>query len=213
MMSSNGVPRLGEVIETSTVGFTAQGEDLFTLPPLGSLVRVALAEGPTAPEAYAVVAFGETAGIDAGRRAVRRGSDEVHDHDIYREHPELAYILRTTFRAVTVGYSESGRLHRYLPPTPPPLHFSVRAVSPPAVVAFTDNLLYLRMLLMPDERISPEQLLAAHIRAVFAARGEDQRWLEAAGREVARLFKDDYDRLLTVLQSIEPTTEPSAVGR
>jgi hypothetical protein len=47
-------------------------------------------------------------------------------------------------------------------------------------------------------------LLAAHIRAVTVARGNDEDWRIAAGRQVARLLKRDYDRLLTVLEAIDP---------
>ena len=196
--------RIGEVIETSTVAFTAQSPALHCLPPLGSLVKVFMTEGVGAAEVYAVVAYGETAGIDAGRRPVRRGNDRIYDHDIYREHPELVHILRTIFRARIVGYVDDSGPHHYLPPTPPPLHFSVRACTAAEVSNFTDDLLYLRILLTAEGEVGLEQLLAAHIRSTFATRHDDQAWLEAAGREVARLFKDEYDRLLTVLRSIEP---------
>jgi hypothetical protein len=207
MSRPNGAAgRIGEVIATSTVEFTAQSHDLHALPALGSLVLVAAARGAAAAEIVAVVAYGETAGIDAGRRPVRRGSDEVFDEAIYREHPELRHVLRTTFRARIVGFVEGDRPRRFLPPTPPPLHFSVRACPPATVRAFTDDLLYLRALLAGDSVVSAEQLIAAHIRAVYHARGADDAWLAAAGREVARLLKDDYDRLLTVLQSIDPVT-------
>jgi len=207
MSGLNGAAsRVGEVIATSTVEFTAQSHDLHSLPPLGSLVGVAAGRGAGAAEILAVVAYGETAGIDAGRRPVRRGSDEIYDEAIYHEHPELRHVLRTTFRARVVGYVEASRPRRFLPPTPPPLHFSVRPCPPPLVVVFTDDLLYLRALLAGDSVVNAEQLIAAHIRAVYRVRGDDDAWLAAAGREVARLLKDDYDRLLTVLQSIDPAT-------
>ena len=199
----SGSARLGEIITTSTVAFTAETAALHALPALGSLVKVAMAEGE-AVDIYAVVAYGETAGIDAGRRAVRRGSDDVYDDHIYREHPELAHILRTIFRARIVGYAEAGLPRHYLPPTPPPLHFSVRPCAPAEVAAFTDDLIYLRLLLAADGEVGPEHLLAAHLRAVAGVRADADDWLLAAGRAVARLFKDDYDRLLTVLQAIDP---------
>jgi hypothetical protein len=204
--------RLGEIIETSTVGFIAQSHALHTLPPLGRLVKVATPAGDGADEIYAVVAYGETAGVDAGRRPVRRGSEQIYDAAIYHEHPELVHLLRTVFQARIVGYVEEDRPRRYLPPVPPPLHFSVRACTAAEVAAFTDDLLYLRILLTPDGLVSPEQLLAAHIRSSYVARGGDRAWLDAAGREVARLFKDEYDRLLTVLQSIDPDGSPAATG-
>lgn len=205
MSGLNGAtPRIGEVIATSTVEFTAQSHDLHRLPPLGSLVQVLAARGPEAPEIVGVVAYAETAGIDAGRRPVRRGDDDIFDDEVYREHPELRHVLRTTFRARVVGFLDGGRPRRFLPPAPPPLHFSVRLCAPATIAAFTDDLLYLRALLAGDSVVSPEQLIAAHIRATYAARDFDAAWLAAAGREVARLLKDDYDRLLTVLQSIDP---------
>jgi hypothetical protein len=71
------------------------------------------------------------------------------------------------------------------------------------VRAFTDRLTYLRLLLGTVE-IAPEQLLAAHIRQVYGARGDDDDWLSLAARKVAGLFKNDYERLMTVLYGIEP---------
>ena len=44
----------------------------------------------------------------------------------------------------------------------------------------------------------------AHLRAVYAQRGEDVDWLERAAREVARIYKQDYERLLPILEAIEP---------
>jgi hypothetical protein len=78
------------------------------------------------------------------------------------------------------------------------------------VRAFTDRFSYARMLLSVDGEVSPEQMLAAHIRVTFHVRGDDHPWLDEAGREVARLFKDDYDRLLTVLQAIDPASQALA---
>ena len=192
----------GEVIETSTVGFWAESAVLHEVPALGSLVTVAL---PGDATLYGVVAFGQTAGIDAGRRAVRRGTDEVFDGAIYERHPELARILRTTFRAVTVGYVGSdGRPRHHLPPCPPPLHYSVWPCDAAAVRIFTDAPRYFAILAASEGEVPPEQLLAAHIRCIYADRGRDAAWLTAAGQQVARLLKRDYDRLLTVLEAIDP---------
>src|SRR5437763_5118267 len=194
--------RIGEVIETSTVGFWAESTALHDVPPLGSLVAVALEGGETL---YGVVAFGQTAGIDAGRRAVRRGNDEVFDGAIYKEHPELSRILRTTFRAATVGYvGADGQPKHHLPPCPPPLHYSVLRCEPAAVRAFTEAPRYFAILAADAGEVPPEQLLAAHIRCVYDDRGRDADWLAEAGREVARLLKRDYDRLLAVLEAIDP---------
>lgn len=199
--------RIGEIIETSTVGFWAESVVLHDLPPLGALVAVAV---PDVGTLYGVVAFGQTAGIDEGRKAVRRGTDEVFDGAIYDRHPELTRILRTTFRAVTVGYAGAdGRPRHHLPPAPPPLHYSVARCDRAAVEGFTADPRYFAILAASEGEVAPEQLLAAHIRAVYADRGRDLAWLEGAGRQVARLLKRDYDRLLTVLEAIDPTPPPA----
>jgi len=194
--------RIGEVIETSTVGFWAESTVLHELPPLGALVTVGQPDGAVL---YGVVAFGQTAGLDAGRRAIRRGDEQTVDSAIYDRHPELRRILRTTFRAVTVGYTGAdGRPRHHLPPCPPPLHYSVARPGHAALLAFTDVPRYLAILAAAEGEVAPEQLLAAHIRCVYTDRGTDAVWLAAAGRGVARLLKRDYDRLLTVLEAIDP---------
>jgi len=134
---------------------------------------------------------------------VRRSTDEVYDDAIYREHPQLQLTLRTEFTVRLVGYAQDERIHQYLPPRPPALHYSVHACSSDEVRAFTSRLVYLRLLLNAAE-IAPEQLLAAHIRQVYSARGYDGEWLSTAARQVAGLLKSDYERLMTVLYGIEP---------
>jgi hypothetical protein len=194
--------RIGEIIETSTVGFWAESVALHELPPLGSLVTVSLPDGG---KVVGVVAFGQTTGIDEGRRAVRRGDAEVFDSAIYDRHPELTRILRTTFRVVTVGYFRpNGTPRHHLPPIPPPLHYSVSRCDQATTCAFTDEPRYFATLDASVGEVTSEQLLAAHIRSVTADRGDDEAWRAEAGRQVARLLKRDYDRLLTVLEAIDP---------
>lgn len=202
--SSDGVRprRIGEVIETSTVSIWAESDRLHELPPLGSVVQVATRGEETI---YAVVAFGQTTGIDATRRAVRRGSDELRDGDVYRRHPELSQILRTTFETIPVAYERAGRIYRLLPPVPPPLHFSVAEVSRERLRDLTDDPSYLSILAQHHGVVSADQLIAAHVRAVGELRTDDPGWTERAAQAVARLFKRDYDRLLPILEALEPS--------
>ncbi|WP_152412671.1 hypothetical protein [Nitrolancea hollandica] len=202
-VSSNGrVPqRVGEVIETSTARIWVQSDELHVLPPLGSLVRVATKAGDPI---FAVVSFGETGGIDAGRRSIRRGSAEVRDQEVYERHPELDRILRSTFEAVPVAYRQGRTIRHLLPPLPPPLHYSVAEVEPDDLHAVTDDPRYLSILAHYHGDIPAEQLIAAHVRVMFEARGRDAVWLEHAANEISRLFKRDYDQLLSILEAIDP---------
>ena len=192
--------RIGEIIETETAFFVAESFALHRPPPLGGLVYV---ETEEVPRIYGVVCRGTTASPDPGRRAIRRSTDAVFDEAIYREHPQLQHTLRTEFTVRLVGCIEAQQVRQYLPPQPPPLHFSVHECSQHEVKTFTEHMVYLRLLLGATE-IAPEQLIAAHIREVFRARDGDQEWLARAAGEAAGLLKNDYERLMTVLYGIDP---------
>ena len=202
-VSSNGSGphRVGEIIETSTARIWVQSDELHELPPLGALVRVSTQVGDPI---FAVVSFGETVGIDAGRRAIRRGSAEVRDQEVYRRHPELSRILRTTFEAVPVAYRRGRVIRHLLPPLPPPLHYSVSDVEPGDVYAVTNEPRYLSILAQYQGEVRAEQLIAAHVRLVYEGRGRDAAWLDDAASEISRLFKRDYDQLLAILKAIDP---------
>jgi hypothetical protein len=200
--------RIGEIIETGTTGFVAESLELNRPPALGSLVKVEVGEGACV---YGVVSHGTTAGLDPGRRAVRRSTAEVYDEAIYDEHPELRHTLRTEFSVLLVGCVEDGAIRQHLPAQPPPLHYSVHECEKGEVRAFSERLYYLRLLLSALPLSTggvggglSEQLLAAHVRQAYRQRGQDREWLERAAREIAALLKHDYERLMTVLYGIEP---------
>uniref|UniRef100_A0A831T9T5 Helicase HerA barrel domain-containing protein n=1 Tax=Thermorudis peleae TaxID=1382356 RepID=A0A831T9T5_9BACT len=193
--------RLGEVIETSTVGFVAECDELHCLPPLGSLVSV---NGPEGDVIYAVVTYGETGSIDPGRRVVRRGSADLRDQAIYQQNPELRHVLRSVFSAAAIAYRRDDRLSYLLPPLPPPLHYSVERVPTTEAREVTDQPRYFPILAQYRGEIPADQLLAAHARHLYELRGHDRDWLERAARELARIFKHDYDRLVPLLEALDP---------
>lgn len=206
MSASSSAPvssRIGEVIETSTAGYWAESDQLHQMPELGELVKVELPDGSTA---YGIATFGQTGGLDPSRRAVRRGSADVSDAEIYARHPELDHVLRTIFRVTAVGYSRAERVRHTLPPLPVPLHYSVHSCDRAEVERFCRTPNYFPAVLSYRGEISAEDVLAAHLRWVDDQLGEggEHRWLEDASRRVARLMKRDYDRLVTLLESIDP---------
>lgn len=199
---SNGRgPRLGEVIETNTLGYWAESDTLHVLPALGQLVVV---NAPETLSIFGVVTFGQTGGIDPSRRAVRRGSGEAEDDAIYRRHPELAHILRTTFRVAAVGFEREGRQRHTLPPLPAPLHYSVNACSKAEVQEFCTRPRYMADLLAYKGELDPAQVVATHLRWVDELLADNHVWLTDATRQVARLMKRDYDRLVVLLETVDP---------
>ena len=128
-MTTNGIAHhtqhanlIGEVVESSTTEFLAQAIELDSAPPFGAFVEVATDDNLTV---YGVVAQVQTAGIDPGSKAIMRGHGDVRDERIYQENPDLPLVLRTTFRALVVGFAESDKIFQFLPARPPRLHYSV----------------------------------------------------------------------------------------
>jgi hypothetical protein len=204
--------RIGEIVETTSTGFVAESFELNRPPALGSLVVVSISEETGAsPGTHlcAVVTYGQTAGLDPSRRAVRRSTDTVVDGAVYREHPELKHILRTEFGATLVGFVVDGVVRQHLPSQPPPLHYSVHKASAEQVQCFTNRLQYLRLLLAARGEVPVPQVLAANIREVYQQRNRDRAWLDVAAQEVATLLKDDHQALLTVLYAIDPGLGPA----
>jgi len=205
-MSTND--RVGEIIETMSTGFVAESFELNRPPPLGSLVTVHIpaetAGTPSSVDLYAVVTYGRTLGLDPSRRAVRRSTDTVFDDAVYREHPQLEHTLRTEFGAALVGFATEGHVQQHLPQHPPPLHFSVTPAPKEQAQRFTESLRYFRLLLTTSGEVPPLQVLAANVREVYHQRDDDRDWLDAAGREIASLLKNDHEALMTVLYAIDP---------
>ena len=201
--------RIGEVIESTTTGFTAGAYELLAAPPFGALIRAQTRVESMA--IYGLVYEIRTGSKEPGGRALVRGRTyagrELYDAEIYHEHPDLAEVLQTEFSAITVGFVEGTRVHQYLPPQPPPVHYSVYECAGDELARFTEQSDFFRTLLFAYQMPSDE-LLAAVIRAAARARaglpGGERAYLVQAGREVASLLKDDYDRLTAILRRIRP---------
>jgi hypothetical protein len=198
--------RIAEVIEANTIGFTAGAYELLAAPPFGALVR---AQTQTADlSVYGLVYDIRTGSKEPGGRAMVRGRTysgrELFDAEIYHEHPDLAEVLQTEFSALTVGFITRGQIYQYLPSQPPPVHYSVYECTGAELVQFTEVTDFFRGPLF-SQHIPGDELLAAVIRSAARARvGSEREYLVRAGREVASLLKDEYDRLTAILRRIRP---------
>jgi hypothetical protein len=187
---------MGEVVEASTTEFLAQTVELDSAPPFGAFVEVATEDNLTI---YGVVAHVQTAGIDPGSRAIMRGHGDVRDERIYEENPDLPLVLRTTFRALVVGFGEGTRLYQFLPPRPPRLHYSVFCCAPETIRELAVSLDYLQALLNAAE-VPVDELLAANLRYTAGHFRDSAEFLNLAGRELAQLLRADYPRLTAILR-------------
>jgi hypothetical protein len=189
------IERVGEVIEASTTGFTAQCYELYQMPPLGSLVKT----GDSAVELYGIVCNAATASLEPGRRPIARGRDEDSEEAIYRSSPQLAKLLRSEFGVLVVGHREGDRLYQHLPPRPARIHGFVYQCSPDEVKDFGKSFDFLNIILNARLPVPGEELVAASLRWMSQAHEDQRAFLVAAGKELAILLSGDFVQLKSIL--------------
>lgn len=203
---------IAEVIETSTTEFLAQclePEDLKfpAMPPFGSWIKSKDEE--TGNTVFAIVSHVTTSPIDSVHRARALG---LSLEELREQQPQIFAMLKTEFRAVLVGFetpsqspngdrAQRGKIFQYLPPRPPQIHQAVYRCNPAEVVAFSEELDFLRILLQVAG-VPVEALIAAAIREIYDLRNRDREWLIQVGRTLSILLKDDYDCLRYILGQI-----------
>jgi len=125
------------------------------------------------------------------------------------ERPELIAdqyqrLLPIEVQVQVVGYCDGGQWRHWLPPQPPMSLAQITTCTDEELRAFTERFDYFRLVLEGRDALADE-LLAAHLRAAAAARGESGRgFLVEAGRELARLLAMDLQRLDAILRRIRP---------
>jgi hypothetical protein len=193
-------PKIAEVIETSSTGFTAQCYDLNAAPPLGSLIKTAL-DGITI---YAVVAHVSTMSLEPGRKPVARGKGEESEEAIFKANPQLEKLLRCEVNAVIVGHQLNDEVKHYLPPRPARLHGFVFGCSKGEVQDFSKKTGFINLLFSAQGEVSAEEMTAAALRRMSASYEGDERrkFLLTAGKALAQLLSADYNRLKTILERL-----------
>ncbi|MDX1420739.1 MAG: HAS-barrel domain-containing protein [Rubricoccaceae bacterium] len=201
-------PPVAEVIESSTRHVVAEVLKDQEAPPFGTWVEIETQEGVVL---YALVSHAETGSVEPGRQAVALGRSR---DEIRREMPHVFELIRTTFRAVVLGYWDgrsrtpegAPRVHQTLPPRPAALHDFVRPCGPEAVARLGAPYDFLRSLAtFPDPAVPADDLLAAVLRGLRRAHGDGdpgQRAVLDAGRALARLLHDDHERLQSILRRV-----------
>ena len=190
--------KIGEVIEASTGEFVAECYELHTPPPLGSLVRTTDGE----VEIYGVVCNASTESIDPGRRPLARGREESEEGNIYRQHPQLSRLLRTTFDTLVIGHGQGDALHHYLPPRPPRGHSFVYLCEGDEVRRFTRSLDFLAILLGARAG-SVDEVVSACLRQAAGAHDDERAFLVRVGKELAVLLGGELNRLNAILRRIK----------
>jgi len=191
--------RVGEVIEASTAGFTAQCYELYQPPPLGSLVKT----GDGDLDMYGVVCNATTTSFEPGRRPIARGKDEASQEAVYQSSPQLAKLLRSEFEAMVVGHREGEDIKHYLPPRPARIHGFVYLCPTPEMKEFGQSLAFLDILLATRLTIPAEELVAACLRQISRQQDDPRAFLVKAGKQLAVSLAGNLNQLKAVLERIK----------
>ena len=205
--SQNGSKlRLGEVVEASTTQLIAQCYELYTAPPLGSLVRCGTSDttGEDGDAVYGIVYEVSTRSLDPGRRPIARGRDEDDEDAVYDANPQLSRLLSTEFRTLVVGHRQGETLYRWLAPLPPRIHSFVYACSDDDLREFSSALDFAPILLSAPI-VATDDVLAAFLKTASAVHLDPSGFLVKAGRQLTPLLGGELQRLNGILRRIAPS--------
>jgi len=191
--------RVGEIVEASTTEFTAQCYELYQMPPLGNLVKTKSGD----IELFGIVYNAATTGLEPGRKPVARGKDEPSEEAIYQSSPQLSKLLKSEFGALVVGFRQADKMHQYLPPQPAHIHSFVYVCTPEEVKEFSRSLAFLHILLNARLPVAIEELAAASLRQMSLVNDDPHAYLVSAGKELAGLLGNEYNRLRAILGRLQ----------
>lgn len=189
--------RWGEVVEAAIDRLTAQSHVLYDAPPLGTLVR---AGGPSSA-VFSVVSGVATLPLDPTRPVIAHGADAGSEAEVYREHPQLAELLRTRVTLSVVAHRHDALVHPYLPPLPPRIHTFVYTAVPEDVRAVFASPDFVRLLLATAGPTADEVLTAA-LRQAAPAFDRPREFLRTAGRAVGAVLAADAGRLSAIVRRL-----------
>ncbi|GAC1542468.1 MAG: HAS-barrel domain-containing protein [Herpetosiphon sp.] len=191
---------IAEILESSTLTFTACTYDMLAAPPFGALVS---AETPYGYAVYGLVYAVQSSSREQNGRAVVRGHDGMYDGDIYAANPDLASVLQTEFVALIVGHSSGTTIRQHVPPQPPLIHYSVHLCNDDEIRRFSVRFDFLRTVLGGSD-LPADELIGACMQRAARVQPDPQRFLIAAARHLALSLRDDHQRLMALIDQLRP---------
>lgn len=189
--------KIGEVLQASITGYTAQAYQLHQPPPLGSLVKT----GADEDEVFSVVCNAYTQPIESSRYPLAMGEGMGSQEEIYQHHPQLLKLLHTRFETLTVGYRQGKRLYYLLPPKPPNIHHFVYLCHPEEVKEFSSSFQFLGLLLEANLPWRDEVVIAC-LRYLARHQPDGRRFLISAGKELVLRLVGEGQRLNSLLKGL-----------
>jgi len=191
---------------TAAPALPEEEDDPFALPFDSSAPRSVSTGAGLAPAVYALVYGANTASLEPNRRPSALGFED--EDEMRKRQPQIFELLRTEFSGLLIAYSEGGDkpLRRHLPPLPPRIHSRVYPCTPDETRVLTEDLSFLRSLLLPSggalAGIPSDELAAACLRQARESHPDDQAFLLRAGQTLAKFMANDYERLQAILRNV-----------
>ena len=187
--------RVAEVMVSHSQRIEAQCYDPFVAPPLGALLRVG------SPPVYVVVREIWREPLDPSRPLAPRGVALESEDEIYAANPQLPAMLTTRFAGAVVGYGDGTMVRRHPPELPPNLHAFVFACDEAEMVAFANDLSWLRRFLA-DGSPAGDSALTGFVRQAAARMPDHPGFLLRVGRALATVLPRDPLRLQAILREL-----------
>ncbi len=196
---------IGRVLRASTLGF-AIGCRVQQLqhPAFGSLVKATPVTAVDGRELIYGLIYDMH--IDDDPLVRRLVLTEKTNSEIIRDQRDNR-MLPIEMSVLAVGYQQGDNIRHGLPPRPP---LSLDPVTlcrdRDEVIAFSDNLGYLRLILRAaDGNVPVDQLLVAHITDMYHLRGDDRDWAMAAIEQLIDLLRANYEMLIPTIEALSET--------
>ncbi len=182
---------VGEVVESSTRIFVARSQNVGESPSFGCFVKT-----NSEPIVYGLVYEILTESKEPGRKPRAYG---MTIEELRREQPQIFELLKTEFHVLITAYSEEEKIRFSLSPLPPPIHSFVYGCAKDEVEKLSSEDFFLRTIIS-SPNIPADELLISSLSYAQSARGSDKDYIVKMGKSLARIFKDDYERLSSVLR-------------
>ena len=187
---------IGEVIETSAFNLTIQCHKLYESPAIGSLLKCG-----TETIVYSIISNIKTQSIDTTRTTIALAQNVFSVEDVYQENPQLQNLLSTSLNTIVVGYKQNTHINHEIPSIPPKIHDLTYNCTLEETLEFSQTFGFLRIL-RSSNSAHIDDVIVSFLRSTLGNSKNPSQLLLRAGQELARLLKDDTQRLTQILERI-----------
>lgn len=184
---------IGEVVESSTKGFVARSPKVGESPSFGSFVR-ADSEYPVYGLVFEII----TGSKEPGRKPT---TYDMSIDELRREQPQIFELLKTEFHVLTLAYRNSGEIRFALSPLPPPIHSFVYECTDEEREELSSEDFFLRSI-VSSSNVPVDDLIISSLYNAQGVRPNDTDYMVRMGKSLSRFFRDDYERLASILKRV-----------